>query len=152
MTRARIDRRQLEAHVRREMEIRARGALRSYRRQRLKRDAPGYPFAQRPEDGSIRDPRNQSITRIPRGVRIKVESRGAPFIERGNDQGGPFIDAPPGGLLSIPLKARRRRSLRVFVDDGGKAYLHVNRVRSYRGRRLLEKAVRGAFGVPGIVR
>lgn len=142
--RATFRRDQLERHLHREFGKRAKRALAIYRKAPLRRDRAGYPFAQHPEDGSIRDRRNQSIKRIPGGVRIRVQSRGAPFIERGNDAGGRYIQGPKG--QAIPLKGGRRRKAggRVVIVDG-KPYLMVQRVRTYRGRHLLERSVRYAF-------
>lgn len=140
----------LERSLRPELTARARRALVLYRKQPLRLDEPGYPFARRPEDGSIRDPRSSSIRPIPGGVRIKVQSRGAPFIERGNAARGGYIEGPAGGL-ALPLRGKRRARGkghgRVYVDEGGRAYLMVQRVRTYRGRRLLERSVREAFGI-----
>lgn len=152
-----IDQRSLEAWIRREFTSRARRALAIYRRVPLVRDDPDYPFAQRPEDGSIRSARAHSIRRIPGGVRIQVQSRGAPFFEGGNDARGSEIT----GRLALPLKgnargARRARGNkrgkagRVIIDPNtGRAYLMVQRVRTYRGRHALERSVREAFGVRG---
>lgn len=139
----------LDRALRPEMTMRARQALVRYRRERLKRDAPGYPFEQRPEDGSIRDPGNSSVRPIRGGVRVKVQSRGAPFIERGNDAGGGAIT----GNLSIPLRGsaargkRRFKDGKVIIGPDGRPYLMVQRVSTYRGRRLLERNVRRAFGI-----
>lgn len=153
--RSTIDPTSLEAWIRREFTARARRALTIYRRTPLVRDQPGYPFAQRPEDGSIRSSNASSIRSIPGGVRITVQSRGAPFLERGNDAGGAYIN----GRLALPLKgnargARKARARpgkkagRVIIDPNtGRAYLMVQRVRTYRGRRQLERSVMQAFGV-----
>jgi hypothetical protein len=133
--------------LRPEMRLRARRALQTYRRARLKRDAAGYPFAQREEDGSIRDPRNSSVRPIPGGIRIKVKSRGATFIEGGNDAGGDTIE----GNLALPLRGGVKRGKRRFADgkviigEDGRPYLMVQRVRTFRGRRLLERAVHREF-------
>lgn len=147
MTRATFRRDQLERHLHREFTRRGRRALSIYRKAPLRRDRPGYPFKQHPDDGSIRDRRNQSIKRLPNGVRIRVASRGAPFIEEGNDAGGRYIRGANGLLL--PLKGGRRAKSPtrngkvVFVDN--KPFLAVQRVRTYRGRHLLERSVRYAF-------
>lgn len=137
---------QVQHHLLREFETRGRRALAIYTKAPLRRDRPGYPFAQHPEDRSIRDRRSQSIRRIPGGIRIAVESRGAPFIERGNDASGRFIRAGKQPL-TLPLKGGRRaragRGKVTFID--GKPYLVVQRVRTYKGRRLLERSVRYAF-------
>lgn len=156
MTRPRstIDPTSLEAWIRREFTARARRALTIYRRVPLRRDAAGYPFAQRPEDGSIRDASSSTIRSIPGGVRITVQSRGAPFLERGNDAGGAYIN----GRLALPLKGNARgarrargrggRAGRVIIDPNtGRAYLMVQRVRTYRGRRQLQRSVMAAFGI-----
>lgn len=137
----------IDRALRPEMRRRARRALQTYRRARLKRDAPGYPFAQRPEDGSIRDPANSSVRPIPGGIRIAVKSRGARFIERGNNAGGGTIQ----GNLALPLRGAGKRGKRrfgggkVIIGEDGKPYLMVQRVRTYRGRRLLERSVRREF-------
>lgn len=154
-----IDPASLEAWIRREFTMRARRALAIYKRIPLVRDQPGYPFAQRPEDGSIRSAQAQSIRRIPGGVRIQVQSRGAPFFEGGNDARGSEIT----GRLALPLKGNARgvrrargrggKAGRVIIDPNtGRAYLMVQRVRTYRGRRALERSVMQAFGVRGIRR
>ncbi len=159
MTRTTINQASLEAWIRREFTSRARRALRIYTRTPLVRDQAGYPFAQRPEDSSVRSAKAQSIRRIPGGVRIQVQSRGAPFLEAGNDSRGSSIE----GRLALPLKgnargARRARgrggkSGRVFIDPNtGRAFLMVQRVSTYRGRRQLERAVIQAFGVRSIRR
>lgn len=154
----------LDRALRPEMTMRARRALSIYRRAPLRLDAPGYPFDRRPEDGSIRNPRSSSIRPIPGGVRIKVKSRGAPFIERGNAAGGRYIEGGRKGL-ALPLRghaddlindnrharkdARRGGAKggrgRIVVGSDGRPYLMVQRVRTYRGRRLLERSVRQAF-------
>ncbi len=126
----------------REFGRRAQTALAIYRSQPLKRDAPGYPFKQRPEDGSIRNKRSSSVRPIPGGVRIAVESRGAPFIEAGNDRGGSYIH----GKMAIPLKSGARPRGKITIVDG-KPMLVVQRVRTYKGRHLLERSVRAAFGL-----
>lgn len=137
--------------LRQEMMRRARRALALYRRAPLRSDAADYPFARRPEDGSIRDTSASSIKPIPGGVRIKVQSRGAPFIEAGNDAGGRYIYGGKNGL-HLPLRSTRsargpahRGKGRIVVGDDGRPYLMVQRVRTYRGRRLLERSVRYAF-------
>lgn len=141
----------LDKFVDREFRARARRALQIYRRVPLERDSPGYPFAQRQGDGSIRSPRSSRIDSIPNGVRITVQSRGAPFLEEGNDAGGAYIT----GNLFIPLKktgpkrfarggrAGKRRSSVVLV--GGKPYLRTSRVKTYRGRRQLQRSAAIAF-------
>lgn len=137
----------LDRRLRPELRLRARRALQSYRRARLKRDAAGYPFEQREEDGSIRDPGNSSVRPIPGGIRIKVTSRGAPFIEGGNNAGGSTIK----GNLALPLRGSGKRGKRrfdkgkVIIGEDGRPYLMVQRVKSYRGRRLLERSVRREF-------
>lgn len=142
----------LDRALRPEMTMRARHALEIYRRAPLRLDAPDYPFARRAEDGSIRDPRSSSIRPIPGGVRIKVQSRGAPFIEEGNDASGRYIRGGRKGL-ALPLRTIRRargrahagKGGRVVIGANGKPYLMVQRVRTYRGRRLLERSVSMAF-------
>lgn len=161
--RATITKSSLEAWIRREFTSRARRALSIYTRTPLVRDDPSYPFAQRPEDGKIRSAQAQSIRRIPGGVRITVQSRGAPFLEEGNDAGGSTINGGRGGL-ALPLKgaagkrgARYGKAARkaggrkgsVYVGPDGRAYLMVQRVRTYRGRNQLENSVRAAFGIGG---
>lgn len=144
MARAIINRRDFQAFIQREFTLRARQALAIYRRTPLERDEAGYPFRQRTADGSIRDRRNSSIRPIPGGVRVTVKTRGAPFLERGNDAGGEYIT----GNLALPLKTGRRRKGRggrVVVGVDGRPVLMVQRVRSYRGRRQLERSVRIAF-------
>lgn len=149
---------QLDRFLRAEFTKRARRALKIYRAKPLIRDAPGYPFAQRPEDGSIRSPRASSITPLPRGVRIAVQSRGAPFLEEGNDARGRYIEAPPKSVMALPLKAsapgvrkakrsKRGRSGSVVIGKDGKAYLLARRVRTYRGRHQLRRSVEEAFGL-----
>jgi len=149
----------LDRQLRPELTKRAQRALAIYRKAPLRLDAPDYPFARRPQDGSIRDPRSSSIRPIPGGVRIKVQSRGAPFIEEGNDAKGRYIQGGRKGL-ALPLRqtARARGRAhrgagsnqkggggRVVFGPDGKPYLMVQRVRTYRGRRLLERSVRMAF-------
>jgi hypothetical protein len=147
MARVYVDFDGIDRAIRPELRLRARRALQTYRRARLKRDAAGYPFAQRPEDGSIRDPANSSVRPIPGGIRIKVKSRGARFIERGNDEGGDTIQ----GNLALPLRGGGKRGKRrfgagkVIIGEDGRPYLMVQRVRTYRGRRLLERSVRREF-------
>lgn len=153
MTRASFKPGELDRFIQREFKMRARRALRIYRKIPLRRDAPNYPFAQRPEDGSIRDVSSSSIRSIPNGVRITVQSRGAPFLERGNDAGGRFIRAQPGSALALPLKGKRKAGGRVVLGEDGRPYLMRQRVRTYRGRRQLERSVSlaftGRFGVRG---
>lgn len=139
----------------REFTLRARRALQIYRKVPLRRDAPGYPFAQRPEDSSIRRASASSVKPIPNGVRITVQSRGAPFLERGNDRGGAYIVPRDKKALALPLKgsapgARRAKSRggragRVVIGPDGRPYLMQQRVRTYRGRRQLERSVAYAF-------
>lgn len=144
----------------REFTLRARRALQIYRKTPLVRDQPGYPFAQRPEDSSIRAASASSVKPIPGGVRITVQSRGAPFLERGNDRGGAYIVPRDKRSLALPLKgtasgARRAKSRggragRVVIGADGRPYLMQQRVRTYRGRRQLERSVALAFtGKPG---
>lgn len=161
MARVHVNLEALDRALRPELNLRARRALALYRSARLRLDAPDYPFARRPGDGSIRDPGSSSIQPIPGGVRIKVQSRGAPFIERGNDAGGRYIEGGANGL-HLPLRStakgrgrahgdarsrgkRQGRGGRVVVGPDGRPYLMVQRVRTYRGRRLLERSVRMAF-------
>lgn len=151
MARVVVDLSGLDRALRPEMTLRARRALAIYTKSPLRKDAPDYPFASHPEDGSIRDPGSQKIRPIPGGVRISVQSRGAPFIEAGNDAGGGFITGGRNGL-AIPLRATSRArgrahagGGRVVVGPDGRAYLMVQRVRTFRGRRLLERSVRLAF-------
>jgi len=155
----------LDAWIRRAFTSRARRALVIYTKTRLVRDEPGYPFAQRPEDGSVRSARAQSIRRIPGGVRITVQSRGAPFLEAGNDEGGSRSTIEGGRRgLALPLKgaagkrgARYQKAARksggrkgsVYIAPDGRAYLMVQRVRTYSGRNQLENSVRSAFGISG---
>lgn len=147
----------LERQLRPELTKRAQRALAIYRKAPLRLDAPDYPFARRPQDGSIRDPRSSSIRPIPGGVRIKVQSRGAPFIEEGNDAKGRYIKGGRNGL-ALPLRTTARargrahagargkgKGGRVVTGPDGKPYLMVQRVRTYRGRHLLERSVRMAF-------
>lgn len=137
-----LDQRDVQAWVREVFTRRARQALAIYRRTPLELDEAGYPFRSRPEDGSIRDPKNSSIQNIPGGVRITVQSRGAPFFEGGNDRGGEFIT----GNLALPLKtSQRKKSGRVVIGVDGRPVLMVQRVRTYRGRHALERSVRIAF-------
>jgi hypothetical protein len=134
--------------------------LRIYRKQRLERDEQSYPFRQREEDGSIRDRKSSRVVPTRDGSRITVQSRGAPFIEDGNGPGS-FISGGQNGL-ALPLKrkaGRRGRAFqkaggkgRVFIGDDGRAYLRVERVRTYRGQRLLEISARQAFGTRQIKR
>lgn len=151
MARVLVDMTGLDRALRGELTLRAQRALTIYRKSPLRLDAPNYPFARRPEDGSIRDPRSSSIRPIPGGIRIKVQSRGAPFIEEGNDQGGRYINAGRKGL-HLPLRGvanargpAHRGNGRVVIGKDGKPYLMVQRVRTYRGRHLLERSVRYAF-------
>jgi hypothetical protein len=140
-----IDRPDFDKFLRREFNARARRALAIYRRTPLRLDAPGYPFRRRPEDGSIRSPRSSSIKPIPGGVRITVQSRGAPFIEDGNDGGGRYIRARNGSALALPLKGKRKKGGRIVLGEDGRPYLMQQRVRTYRGRHLLERSVGYAF-------
>lgn len=150
MARVTIERSSYEAFIRREFMARARRAIALYRKAPLKRDAPGYPFAQRAEDGGIRRARSATIRPTARGVRITVQSRGAPFIEGGNDDAGAFIE----GNLNLPLRrrkgpgiggAKRSKGGRVIIGADGRPYLAVQRVRTYRGRQLLLQATARAF-------
>lgn len=149
MARVQLNLSGLDRALRPELTLRARRALELYRRAPLRLDAPSYPFARRPEDGSIRDAQSSSIRPIPGGVRIKVQSRGAPFIEEGNDSAGSYIQGGRKGL-ALPLRgsAHRKRldqsSGKVIVVDG-RPYLMVQRVRTYRGRHLLQQAAARAF-------
>lgn len=78
-------------------------------------------------------------------VEISVTSRGAVFEEYGDDDNGSkeYIE----GNLRLPLRggaASRGVRGRVEIIDG-KPYLAVQRVRTYRGRFLLRKAIAAAF-------
>lgn len=151
MARVHVSLEGLDRVLRAELTLRAQRALAIYRKAPLRLDAANYPFARRPEDGSIRDPRSSSITAIPGGVRIKVQSRGAPFIEEGNAAGGRYIRGGRHGLR-LPLRSTaaargpaHRGAGRVVIGADGRPYLMVQRVRTYRGRHLLERSVRLAF-------
>lgn len=151
MARARviIDRQSLDAFIHREFTARAQRAVALYRKTPLRLDAPDYPFARNPLDGSIRDEKSVSIRPIPGGVRVTVQSRGATFIEAGNQAGGQYINAPGG--MALPLRPSSRGRGRAHSGRGSVVMgprgpvLVVNRVRTYRGRRLLERSMRLAF-------
>ncbi len=64
---------ELQGFLRREFAQRARLALAVYRKSPLRRDRAGYPFAQRPEDGSIRTYRGQHL--LERSVRRAFTGR-----------------------------------------------------------------------------
>lgn len=147
MSRVELEPDVFERWARREFSARARRALQIYRKTPLVRDQPGYPFAQHPGDGSIRDASSSSITPIPGGVRIAVQSRGAPFLEDGNDQSGAFIKPRHAQTLAIPLKRRGRgkKKGRIMQGEDGNLYLAIPRVRTYKGRQQLERSVRAAF-------
>jgi hypothetical protein len=149
VTRADFKPGEFERFIQREFKKRARRALQIYRRTPLVRDQPGYPFAQRPGDGSIRDARASSIRSIPNGVRITVQSRGAPFLEEGNDAGGArkFIYPTGSRALALPLKGRQKKGGMVVIGEDGQPYLMRRRVRTYRGRNQLRRSVAQAFGV-----
>lgn len=152
MARVEIDLSRLGDDLRPQLTSRARYALQIYRRAPLRLDAPDYPFARHPGDGSIRDEKSATITSLPNGIRIAVQSRGAPFLEEGNASHGRFINAAPDGELRLPLRASRKARGRahsgrgqVILGDDGRAYLAVQRVRTFRGRHLLERSVSTAF-------
>lgn len=152
MSRVTLDLSHLGVALRPQLIARARYALQLYRRVPRRSDAPDYPFARRPEDGSVRDPGAARITPIPNGIRIAVQSRGAYFEEHGNDAGGRYIQAKAGGELRLPLRSTRRARGpghsgrgKVIIGGDGRAYLAVQRVRTYRGKHLLERSVRYAF-------
>jgi hypothetical protein len=140
-----IDPPDFERFLRREFNARARRALQIYRKQPLVLDQPGYPFRRRPEDGSIRSPRSSSIKNIPGGVRITVQSRGAPFIEEGNDGSGAYIYPRDRKALALPLKGKARKGGRIVLGADGRPYLMQQRVRTYKGRNLLRRSVSEAF-------
>lgn len=133
----------IRAWARTQILQRSRVALQIYRKQPLERDRPNYPFARHPEDGSIRNASSSTIRPTRGGATITVQSRGAPYIEGGNGPG--MITAQ----MAIPLRRRRKKRTRfITIDEStGKAWLRVERVRSYRGQRLLERSAQRAFGI-----
>ena len=150
MARVEIDEAEVIRRTRRIGTARGRAALSLYRRAPLKRDASGYPFGQHEGERSIRSTRSHSIRPIPRGVRIEVKARGAPFIEEGNQDSGEFITAKDGGVLAVPAKSKRsklRSGKGRIVMIGGRPYFMLQRVRTYKGTHLLERSVRQAFGL-----
>lgn len=150
MARVEVDFSRLGTDLRPQLTATARYALQIYRRAPLRLDRPDYPFAQHEGDGSIRDTRSSTITPLPNGIRIAVQSRGATFLERGNDGHGRFINAGPNGELRLPLRSSKRprrngKRGKVYITDDGNVYLAVQRVRTFRGRHLLERSVSQAF-------
>ena len=150
----------LDRFIHAEFTKRARQALILYRKYPRRTNAPGYPFEKRPErDGSTRNPANAKVIPIPGGVRITVTSRGAPFFEAGNRGASgrkQFISGDPE--LALPLKRGAAKSMRkgkrgkrakVIIGNDGRPYLMVQRVRTYKGERALEKSARAAFGIKG---
>lgn len=151
MARLVLDASEIPRKLRPEIIRRSRQALVIYRRSKLIRDQAGYPFAQREEDKSIRDPNTSSVRPTRSGVQIRSTARGARFVEGGNDAGGDIIT----GNLALPLQGRARafrkaqKGRKVVIADDGKAYLLTNRVHTYRGKHLLENAVSRSFNARG---
>lgn len=146
MARFDVNQRELSRFLQGAMRRKAVEALSVYRREPLEKDRAGYPFDSHPGDRSIRDKRSASVRDILNGVQIIVASQGAPFIEGGNDGKGSTISSSKGDNLAIPVKKGVRG--RVVVGPGGRLFFLTKKVRSYKGRRLLERSIFKVFGFP----
>lgn len=149
-----LDQPALDRFLRRELTTRGRAALAAYRevgRREAAYNQPDYPFA-RHDQPSIFNASSGSVRPIPGGVRISVTAPAASMFEYGNEtSGNEYIYPKNGNFLALPLRRGRKRG-RIQVGSDGRAYLAVERVRTYKGRFLLEKSVRAAFGARAIIR
>jgi len=131
----------------------AEAAVIDYREQPLELDAADYPFERHPGERSIRDPASSSITKILNGVRIKIEARGAYYIEFGNDASGDTIESKGDRGLHLPLSAAGEAKFpeaEYHIERyGGRVFLVKAFVNAYKGTNRLRNAVRRAFNAVG---
>lgn len=142
----RIDENRLRSHVNRAAMRRARLAIALYKAAERKHQSPSYPFAR------ANGRRGSSVRRIPGGIRIEVSGPGAEYLEHGNENASGEIRPRNKRELWLMLKNKsapglRMQNPRIQKGRDGKFYLVLQKVRTYPGRKLLERSVRRAFGL-----